>query len=412
MAEPKRPEYDFFEKVKINVRDVRVGMFVCELDRPWLGTPFLMQGFEVKTIEEMNQLQEYCKHVYIDVLRTRVEEMRIDAPPPRVFRSQEKIVPFKEEIQAASNVATETSNVVQGFVEKINYGSSIDIQMAREAVSSCVSSITRNSEATMFMARMQAKSDLISQHALNTCVYAIIVGRSLKLDGRELEALGTAALLHDLGKVAVPDAILNKPAPLDVQEFAMVKEHTRLGRDILRSGRAVDDYTLNVAYRHHERLDGSGYPEGVRKPDLDPFSRIVAVVEKYDAILSPRPYRPAYNHLDAMNILNQMVKRNYLDAVVVNAFFSYLGIYPPGTIVDLSDGEKAIVLESNPAQRLRPVILVVRDRDNNPAARFVDMALKPTDEKGQPYRIKGVLPPGSSGINLLDYRSVVMKIVT
>lgn len=409
MSELELYEYDYFEKAKIKARDVRVGMFVCELDRPWLETPFQLQGFEVKNAEEIGLLRQYCQHVYIDVLRTRVERMQIDAPPPGTFPAGDQATPFREEVRAAGGVTAETTNLIQEFAEQIHYGTSIDIQMAREAVSSCVASVTRNPQAMLFMARMQEKSDSLSQHALNTCVYAVIVGRALGLDGKELEALGTAALLHDLGKVSVPDEVLNKPTPLDVREFALIKQHAKLGREILLSGRQIDDNTVNVAYTHHERLDGSGYPQGLREPDLQPHSRIVAAVEKYEAILSPRPYRPPYNHLDAMNILNRMVKRRYLDGEVVEVFLAYLGIYPPGSLVELSNGEKAIVLETRPAQRLRPLILVVRDRDSNPAARFVDMALKPADDRQQPYRIKGIHPPGSFGVNLLDYRGVVMK---
>lgn len=402
-------EFDVVEKVKVRVQALRIGMFVCELDRPWLETPFLFQGFELKTAEDIAEVKKYCEYVYIDVLRTRVEQVAIEAPPPGSFRRAEKTTPLGEEILTADTVRTETTGVVKSFVENIRFGRSIDIQMARESVSECVASVVRNPEAMLFMTQMRDKSELISQNAMNSCVYAIIVGRLLGLEGDQLENLGTCGLLHDLGKVSVPNEILNKPGRLTREETAIVREHAKVGRDLLMGGRKVYSGAVDVAYAHHEHLDGSGYPRGLSANQLSLNCKIIAVVERYDALLSPRPFRPPYNHLDGLAMLNRMVKRNHLDGEVVNRFVAYLGIYPPGSIVELSNGEKAIVLETNEGQRLRPRILVVRDREGNPLGRFVDLAQKRVDEKGQPLTIKTVHEAGAFGINLLDYRNVVMK---
>jgi HD-GYP domain-containing protein (c-di-GMP phosphodiesterase class II) len=342
-----------------------------------------------------------------------VEHVHLDAPPSG-FKMSGGIPPgtksFQEEIEAAEHERAKTSNLVKTFIDDIRFGSSIDIQIAKEAVAGCVASIMRNPEAMFFMTQMREKSDLISQHAINTCVYAVIVGRQLGYDSQQLEDLGTCGLLHDLGKVSVPDHILNKPDRLTAAEFATVRLHARYGRDILMSARKVYTGTVDVAYAHHEHLDGSGYPRGLRADELNMNCRIVSVVEKYDAIVSARPYRPPHNHLDALNLLSAMVKRNFLDAEVVNQFVAYLGIYPPGSIVELSTGEKAIILETNPGHRLRPKILVVRDRDDNPVARFVDMAVKTADDSNQPFKVKTVHRPESFGINLRDYRNVAMTL--
>lgn len=402
-------EIDIVEKVKINARDLRIGMYVCELDRPWLETPFLFQGFELKTFEDIVAVQNHCKYVFIDILRTRVEEVRINSTPSNNFGALSKTTSFSRELETAGTAAKNTSSLLKTMIDDVRFGSSIDIQLARESVSECVSSIMRNPDALLFMTQMREKSELLSQHAMNTSVYAIMVGRLAGLDAKQLEDLGTCGLMHDIGKVQVPDAILNKPDRLTSEEMDVVRQHCRLGRDILMSGRNIYSGTVDVAFGHHEHLDGSGYPRGLTRPQLNRNVRIVAVVEKYDAIVSPRPHRPAFTHLDALNMLHGMVKKNHLEGKMVNAFIAYMGIYPPGSIVELSTGEKAIVLETNPSQRLRPTILVVRDPAGNPVARFVDMALKQTDEKGLPYKIKAIHRPGDFGINLLDYRGVVMK---
>lgn len=404
-------EFDVVEKVKVRVQALRIGMFVCELDRPWLETPFLFQGFELKTEADIAEVRKYCEYVYIDVLRTRVEQVAIDidTPPPGSFRTAKKTEPFSQEIQTADTIRAETTDVVKRFVDNIRFGRSIDIQMARESVSECVSSVVRNPDAMVFMTQMRDKSELISQGAMNSCVYAIIVGRLLGLEGDQLANIGTCGLLHDLGMVSVPNELLNKPGKLTREETAIVREHAKVGHDLLAAGRNLYSGAVDVAYSHHEHLDGTGYPRGLTGKELSLNCKIVAAVEKYDALLSPRPYRPPYNHLDALNILNRMAKRNYLDGDVVNRFISYLGLYPPGSIVEMSNGEKAIVLETNEGQRLRPRILIVRDRESNPLARFVDLAHKKADDNGRPLTIKTVHEAGAFGINLLDYRKVVMK---
>jgi HD-GYP domain-containing protein (c-di-GMP phosphodiesterase class II) len=410
MPQDRPPEFDYVEKVKVSAHDLTIGMYVCELDRDWLETPFMFQGFELKSPADIEEVKKHCKFVYIDLLRTRVEHVHLDAPPTHFNDRKPGNTSFRQEIQTAESETQKTSSLVKSLIDDIRFGSSIDIQIAKEAVSGCVASILRNPEAMLFMTQMREKSDLISQHAMNTCVYAVIVGRQMGYNAQQLEDIGTCGLLHDLGKVSVPDALLNKPDKLTPEEMAQVRLHARYGRDILMSARSVYAGAVDVAYAHHENLDGSGYPRGLRADELNLNTRIVAVVEKYDAIVTARPYRAAHNHLDALGILSTMVKRNLLDFEVVNHFVAYLGIYPPGSIVELTTGEKAIILETNRSQRLRPKILVVRDPDNNPVARFVDMSVKQLDEQNRPFKIKTVHRPESFGINIRDYRQVAMSL--
>jgi hypothetical protein len=166
---------------------------------------------------------------------------------------------------------------------------------------------------------------------------------------------------------------------------------------------------VDVAYGHHENLDGTGYPRGLLEHQLNQNCKIVAVVDKYDAISSARPYKIGYDHLEAVAILNRLAHENKIDNRLASAFVNYLGIYPPGTIVALNTQEVAIVLESKPGQRLRPIILVVRDKAGNPIERFVDMSEKTTDEHGHPYKIKSVHKPQDFNIDMEHYQSVIVQ---
>ncbi len=260
----------------------------------------------------------------------------------------------------------------------------------------------------MFLTRMRTTDEETSQHAFDVCIYSIVLGRLFELDTLQLENLGTCGLLHDMGKVVIPEHILHKVGNLTNEEIALIQSHTKEGRDILMSARNLFSGIVDVAYGHHENLDGTGYPRGLREEQINLNTKIVAVVDKYDAIISPRAYRPAGDHLSAVSTLNLLARDNKIDSELTTSLVAFLGIYPPGCIVELSTGEIAIVLDSNPKQRLRPQILVVRDAQKKPTQVFIDMAEKMVDDKGAPYRIATVRRSADFGIDLSQYFDVIM----
>ncbi|MBS1213683.1 MAG: metal-dependent phosphohydrolase, subdomain [Proteobacteria bacterium] len=399
---------DFVEKLKLPVEDLHVGMFVCELDRPWLETPFLLQGFEIRSDKDIEALRRYCRFVYIDVLRTRTVEMTIEALPPRSFLNEKRLTTFEKEIEAAETTRKQTSIMIRSLINEIRFGKPVDIALAKEAVASCVASVIRNPDVMMFLTQLRRKDDYALQHAFNVCIYSIILGCDAGFDPAGLEAIGTCGLLHDMGTILVPDRILHKEGQLSREEMAIMREHTMKGRDMLMTGHNLASGIIDVAYDHHENLNGSGYPRGLSEEQLGEYCRIVAVADRYDAITSERPYRPAHDHLDAMGILNRMSKENLIDSGFTAGLIGYLGIYPPGSVVELSSGEVAIVLESNPAHRLRPKILVVRDEELHPTEHFIDMALRDTDDRGQPLKVRSVQRPQKYDIDLFHYRNVIL----
>ncbi len=406
---PEKPRIvDYVEKVRLRACDLRPGMYICELDRPWLETPFLLQGFEVENDSDIEAVMQHCEYVYIDLMRTKVVKVTIDELPGSFTKDKKKAFAEKD-MEAADSTRKQTSKLIKSFIDEIRFGQSLDIQLAKNAVSDCVANLTNNPEAMMFLTRMRNKDEQLNQHAFNVCVYSIVLGRLLGYDAVQLEQLGTCGLLHDMGKVTIPESILNKAGPLNEEETAIIQSHCKAGRDILMGGRNIFSGTVDVAYGHHENIDGTGYPRSLQGHQLNLNCKIVAVVDKYDAITSPKPYRPAGDHLSAVAILNQLARDNKIDSSLTLAFVSYLGIYPPGSIVELSSGEVSIVLESNPRQRLRPQVLVVRDADKSPVQKFVDMAEKTVDDRGRPYRIVTVRRPGDFGIDLSLYYDVIMQ---
>jgi HD-GYP domain-containing protein (c-di-GMP phosphodiesterase class II) len=234
------------------------------------------------------------------------------------------------------------------------------------------------------------------------------MGKMMGLDPAQLENLGTCGLLHDIGNLEIPDAILNKAGKLNPDELALMQSHTLKGRDILMSGRDIYSGAVDVAYGHHEYLDGSGYPRGLQASQLSMFCKIVTVADTYDALVTHRPYRPGKDHLSAVSALNALAKEGKIDNTIKSNFISYLGVYPPGTIVELSSGEVAIVIAASHENRLRPELLIVRNKDKSPVQIFVDMKEKNHDENGQPYRIVAVRTSGYYGIDINQYYDLIV----
>jgi len=398
---------DYVEKVKLRPGDLRLGMYVCELDRPWLESPFLLQGFEVTNDADIEAVAQCCEYVYIDLVRTKVTNVTITTPSLQRIKSGRTF--HKAEMKAAETTRKETSTIMKTFMDEIRFGQSPQLEMVKAPVADCVAKVVHNPDVMMFMTRLRSKDGYVSQHAFNVCVYSIIMGRLLGLDSTQLHNLGTCGLLHDIGTLAVPDAILNKVDELTAEETAIMQSHTTAGRNILMTGRNIFDGTVDVAYGHHEHLDGSGYPRGLLGHQISANCKIVSIVDKYEAITNPRPFRVAGDHLHAVAILNKMADQNKIDGPLTHNFIAYLGVYPQGTIVELSSGEVGIVIGNNLIQRLRPQVLIVLDENHEPAQKFIDLAEKTKDDKGGLYRIAKVHRSGDFGIDLNQYSDLIVE---
>jgi HD-GYP domain-containing protein (c-di-GMP phosphodiesterase class II) len=396
------------DKVRLHVSDLRAGMFVCDLDRPWLETPFPLEGFEVQDDKAINIVMQYCQYVHIDLDRSRVDEVGVLLPPGLFFNK--KGTPFQlKDIEQAELIRKETTNLIKTCFDEIRYGINPDLQLAKAASSECLASVLRNPEIMMFLVQLRSKEGHMGQDAFNTCIYSLVLGQLLGFSHSQLENLGISGLLHDMGKVSIPEEILYKEGKLTDEELIIVQSHSQAGRDILLASGFFSIGTVDVAYGHHENLDGSGYPRGLQGDQLSMHCKIVGVVDKYDAITSLMPFRPAHDHIKAVCILNNLVKENKIDGKLAAQLISYLGIYPPGTIVELTSKEVGIVINSDPRHRLRPQILLVRDAHKEPCQRIVDLTEKTFDERGRAYRVASVRNPGDFGISPKEYFNLIMQ---
>jgi HD-GYP domain-containing protein (c-di-GMP phosphodiesterase class II) len=227
-----------------------------------------------------------------------------------------------------------------------------------------------------------------------------MLGRYQKMSVAELNNLGVCGLLHDMGKMKVPLEILNKPGKLSADEMHLMKKHTTWGRDIIMSARGVFSGAVDVAFGHHEHLDGTGYPRGVKASGITNYTRIIAIVDAYDAITSNRIYQKGRLHLEAVNILT-MARNSHFDSHFVIQFIDCIGIYPVGNLVEMTNGEVGVVIEKNSENKARPKILLLLDSQKQPQQnRTIDMASEAKDPAGDVYRIYKVLHSDDFGVDL------------
>ena len=392
---------------EINVKDLKVGMYVAKLDKPWEESNFLYQGFELKNQADINAVKEQCEFVFIDVKKqNRNPKLEsIDTPYSKGWLETRippnKLSSFEKEIEHAGYVYQKTSNLIRSFMEDLTLG--ITVLNAKAAVAECVDSILKAPDALLWMTKIKKSDSHTSQHSINVCIYAIALGRHLNLPVKELNNLGLCGLMHDLGKMSVPLAVLNKPGKLDPDELIIMQSHAKLGWKLLRSSSHIYEGAIDVAHSHHERLDGNGYPRKLTAEKITPFTRIVTVVDVYDALTSDRVYHKGRTHLEAINIMNKMCG-THLDPDLTHKFIECLGIYPPGSIVEMSNGEIAIVVETNQKYRLKPKIILLLDKHKKPRTeRMIDLSNICLDKSRQDYRITKFVRSEDYGIDLKKY---------
>lgn len=259
------------------------------------------------------------------------------------------------------------------------------------SVRKLVEEIVANEDVVANVGHLRAWDDYTFEHSVQVAILSTLVGKHLMMTEDQLVRLGTGAILHDVGKVMVPREILNKPAGLTKDEFEVVKEHARLGWDLVHDGfQNIMPTSSIVVLQHHERLDGSGYPSGLKGEEIYVFSRICAVADVFDAVRAERNYRPSHSPRQVLRIMQEEAGPK-LDASAVTALLQHVAIVPQGEIVRLTNGLLGAVTAINPEDPLQPVVEVVADDQDQAIAR------EALDLKGTPLHVAEVLgewPPG------------------
>lgn len=393
------------QTVKLSVTDLRVGMYVSSLDRDWLDTPFLMQGFMIESEDHLDLLAEYCESVWVD----KVYEQKLDTSRDAIVQGEkvEQLYIHKkstvEELGPASGVYQSSTQITKDLMEQVRLGNAIDSNAAKGVVSACVGSILNNPDALLWVSKIRNKDEYTAEHSLNVCVLSIAFARRLGFNEAELNQIGICGLLHDVGKMQIDPAILNKPDPLTRQEWQSIANHPAYGRNLLMSTPSIYTGAIDVAYSHHERLDGKGYPRGLSGSAISTYTRIVTIADAYDAMTANRCYANARSSTDALKILFHGKDKQF-DSKLVDVFMRMIGLYPPGSIVELVNGSLAVVLSSNMRNQRYPEVIIVTDFEKVKVEDKMVFDLSAIEEGGleEDYKIKRTHPDGSFGIKLQE----------
>ncbi len=354
---------------KISISEVRLGMYIHKISENWMDHPFWKSAFLLSEQAELEKLRRCdLKELWIDTSKgldvQHANTMETDKPvnpvPVQTLPVEQKIekVALAHELVAARKVHAKTKAVVVSMFSDVRMGKSVQVEEALTLVDEINLSMERNTNALMSLIRLKTADEYTYLHSVAVCVLMVALGKQLGLRGEELKQVGVAGLLHDIGKMAVPHEILNKPDKLTDEEFDIVKNHPRRGWEILRTVFQVDVPALDVCLHHHERMDGKGYPERLSADTLTLHARMGAVCDVYDALTSDRCYKKGWEPAEAIRKM-ALWKDGHFDETVFRAFVKTVGIYPVGTLLKLKSGRLGLVVEQSSGKSLLTPIVKV-----------------------------------------------------
>ncbi|MBE1298606.1 MAG: DUF3391 domain-containing protein [Alteromonadaceae bacterium] len=335
--------------VTLSVDELKPGMFVQEVTQQTGEFTIKTQG-RVSTKQAIQALrQKGIAEVIVDMSKSDLGAQE-ELPQHQAIVAQEHI-PFEEEINRAASLYIQAKDVQQQLVNSFADGKPLDLEPAREISGLFVDSIQRNPNAMLCMTHIKEKDDYLLEHSLNVAILLASFSKFLGYDEESVMEIAFGGLLHDIGKVDIPDEILHKPGRLTPEEKAVMDGHVQAGIEALEYIPNVSQTLLDIVGLHHEKLDGTGYPNQISGDEISQFGRMVSIVDCYDAITAERCYKKGMAASSAMRLLLKSVGSHF-DGTLVNQFIKCFGVYPVGTLVKLKSEKLALITELNEAQPL------------------------------------------------------------
>ena len=400
---------------QVNPADLIIGMYVSNIDRPWLESPFAFQGFLIKSQEDIDLIKQSCSYVFVDPNRgvspTHLDNCKFHHRPitnkheltleELTRHSKDHNAPTAEEKDVARNIYAAMERAFAALSADIEAGNKLQITNVSNTLKPMIASVSINPDALLQRVMLSGRKATFASAAIAATVLATAIGRRINLSEKELLLLATGAFLYDIGKLKLPHEMLAQPRQLTPAEFKVMKSHVQEGVDLINKGLGANPLIVSMAQHHHERFNGSGYPASLKGDDIPLFARIAAIVDCFSAIISNR------NHAKAMAPYHAALKlyewRNAdFDPKLVEQLIQVIGVYPIGTLVELTTGEVAVVIAHNRAQRLRPIVALLLNANKQPNATAIEIDLSHAykNSNGTVVGIKKALPEKSYEIDL------------
>lgn len=454
---PGRPDADDRpggRRELIAATDARIGMFVVELDRPWIGTPFLLQGFLIDDDRTLEQLRECCRFIFIDRSRSVGEHYAAaqdDAGTPHPGRAARRQAvtaagpgaggnplsflealalvrkggldaaaarrlageavanrpethSVERELVRASPLIAQTEAVFEQVIADVRENRKPDIIQVTECVDDMLQSVKRNPDALLWLIRLKKYDRYSYHHALDVTVHLMVFAHSMGFSEDGATVLGVAGMMQDVGKIRLPERVLQKAGRLSRIEMEIAKSHVEYSTQIILQDPHPMPGLVDIVSRHHERIDGSGYPAGLRDGAIGLRAEMAGLVDTFCAMTSKRAYDEP---LSTQRALEALIRQRDIkfSANVVDGFIQCIGLYPAGTLVELNSGEIAVVIAQNRVRRMQPRVLVLLCADKTPNHHppTLDLLYSPLTPAGEPYRILRALPTGAHGIDPSEF---------
>lgn len=444
-------EHTTVTEVKTPVSDLKIGMYVSKLDKDWTESSFLLQGLLIESEDDIKQLTAECSYVYVEqagtkeeaapketsivppvepgkkasfslsALRGKKDSAEIIERPRDLKREQthqlndimerkvaaetiqapKKMASFSHEIGMAKLILNKTGLILKQLMTDIKTGHSLDdagVAAAEQAIHNCMTSVLRSPDAMLLAMNSETKHHTVWEHGMNVSVLAISLGRYLNLADAELVTLGLCGMFHDIGNLLISKEAMEQA----VDKRELIRSHTTLGGDFLsRCPKQLTGAVAKAAYAHHENLDGSGFPLNLQDKDITPYTRIISIASLYNTLTTDTANRKALTHYDAIAELVREAEKNHLDKTLVNSFNQCIGAYPVGCYVEMNSGEIAVVVEANPGQKLKPIVMLLTTPDKKECPKQLINLAKPLfDGKPNSYAIKCIVNPDQYQIKL------------
>ena len=361
---------------KVDSAQLKVGMYIHDLSCDWMTHPFVRNRFVISSQEQIQKIIQAGIHdVVIDASKgldvedapslaeaqaaTEREVEEIAKVPSRIIRTS-----LGEELQRAAQIRSQAAGVVRNVMADARLGKAIEIGSVQPVVQNITESILRNPGALLGLLRIKSKDDYTFLHSVSVCALLVAFANARGMDQDIIREAGLGGLLHDTGKALVPDAILNKPGPLTDEEFAIIKKHPMDGFNILKQSPDVPALALDITLHHHERRDGTGYPDKLAGDDISEIAQMAAIVDVYDAITADRVYHKGMPAAAALRKIYEWSKHHF-NPKLVQEFMRCVGIYPVGTLVMLESGRLGVVVEPHESNLLAPKVNVFFNTRNN-----------------------------------------------
>ncbi len=402
---------------QVKTTDLTIGMYVSNLDRPWMESPFAFQGFTIRSQSDIDLLTRHCSYVYVDVEQgvcpstiTGCKIIPTTSKNESKTKSLDEIThhhavseapPTEDEHIAALVAYYKLEKIFTQIASDVKMGEKLNIPELINSIKPMIVSVSKNKDAFIQLLMLDARHSNLTRKAITSSVLATAIGMRIGVKKRDLMLLALGGFLYDVGKLTLPPELLGEQREFTAAEFKVMQSHVNEGVNILKQAYGTNPLLVAMAQHHHERFDGSGYPTGMIGTDIPLSARIIAIVDCFGAMTAHRPHAPAMSPYHAALKLYEWRNVDF-DPRLIEQLIQVVGVYPIGSPVELTNGETAVVIAHNKAKRLRPVVAKMLNADQEPYEKpeIVDLSKTEKHEDGSQLGIKNALQGDRFSLNL------------